>query len=145
MFSFVLMKVLESSPKRYDAGMNLISFGRVQKIKRHIVNNYVLEGEKVLDIGCGTATLSIMMAEKGAWVEGFDPAPQMLSIARDKIASAGLTDRIHLVEMGVAQMDTRFLDESFDKVVSTLVFSELSNDEQHYALRECKRILKKNS
>ena len=40
-------------------------------------------------------------------------------------------------------METIFQDESYDKIVSTLVFSELSGDEQIYALRESKRLLKK--
>ena len=85
-----------------------------------------------------------MMARNGARVDALDPDVRMLDIARQKVTSAGLTERIHLFQLGVAQMDTHFLDESYDKIVSTLVFSELSDDEQQYALKQCLRILKPN-
>jgi demethylmenaquinone methyltransferase/2-methoxy-6-polyprenyl-1,4-benzoquinol methylase len=39
-------------------------------------------------------------------------------------------------------LDTAFPDASFDAVVSTLVFSELSDDEIEYALAETERILR---
>jgi demethylmenaquinone methyltransferase/2-methoxy-6-polyprenyl-1,4-benzoquinol methylase len=43
--------------------------------------------------------------------------------------------------MGVSGMD-KFMENDFDLVMSTLVFSELSADEQTYALRHAYRILK---
>ena len=48
-----------------------------------------------------------------------------------------------LMMLGMAEMETTFQDESYDKIISTLVFSELSKDEQMYALQESKRLLKK--
>jgi ubiquinone/menaquinone biosynthesis C-methylase UbiE len=65
----------------------------------------------------------------------------MLAVARDKVLSAALGDRVELIEMGVSGMD-RFADTSFDVVISTLAFSELSVDEQAYALDHAHRILR---
>ncbi len=44
--------------------------------------------------------------------------------------------------LDVADMETAFRDKSYDRIVSNLVFSELSEDEQIYVLQESKRLLK---
>jgi demethylmenaquinone methyltransferase/2-methoxy-6-polyprenyl-1,4-benzoquinol methylase len=138
------MKILESTPQRYDWGINFFSLGRINTIKQRIADNYVEKGDRVLDIGCGTGSLAIMMAKKGAAVRGIDMSEQMLSIARESIKAMGLGNSINLTETSIAGLKKYFKDESLDKVVSTLVFSELSNDERLYVLEESKRILRKN-
>lgn len=142
MFSYIYMKILESAPKRYDLGISLLSLGRINKVKRKIAEDFIKDEDKVLDVGCGTGTLAVMMAERGATVEGFDISKDMLKVAKEKIRSRNLGNNIKLKELGVAEMNN-FPDESFDKVVSTLVFSELSNDEQRFALKESWRVLKR--
>jgi len=141
MSSFVYMKILESQPRRYDRGIALLSLGQADKVKRQLVADTVEPGSRVLDIGCGTATAGLLAARAGARVTGFDVSPAMLAVAREKITAASLTDAIDLIEMGVSGMD-RFDDGSFDVVISTLAFSELSDDEQGYALHHAFRILR---
>jgi len=140
--SYVFMKVLESSPQRYDAGINLLSLGQTGRVRRDIVKNYITAGDEVLEIGCGTGSLAIMCAERGTSVVGFDASHQMLEIARRKISERNLTDSIRLMEMAAIEIGSSFGDSAFDKIVSTLVFSELYRDEQKYVLREAHRILK---
>ncbi len=142
MVSYVFMKILESSPQRYDAGINLLSLGHINKIHQDIVENYITAGDEVLEIGCGTGTMAILCAEKGASVVGFDISYQMLAIARRKVSERNLTDKIQLREMAATEMDNNFGDGTFDKIVSTLVFSEFYPDEQKYVLREAYRILR---
>lgn len=142
MVSYVFMKILESSPQRYDAGINLLSLGHINKIHQDIVENYITAGDEVLEIGCGTGTMAILCAEKGASVVGFDISYQMLAIARRKVSERNLTDKIQLREMAATEMDNSFGDGTFDKIVSTLVFSEFYPDEQKYVLREAYRILR---
>ena len=137
------MKAFESAPQRYDWGLKLISLGHINKIKKHILDDFILPGDKVLDIGCGTGTLAVMMAAKGAIVDGFDISKSMLDVAHENVKSANLEPSVTLMILGMAEMETTFLDESYDKIISTLVFSELSKDEQTYALQESKRLLKK--
>ena len=43
-----------------------------------------LGATRVLDLGCGTGTLAIMLAERGLTVVGVDPAAAMLDVARSK-------------------------------------------------------------
>ena len=88
MGSFVYMKILESAPERYDRGSDLLSGGWVQKTKQRIVDEYVKEGDNVLEIGAGTGTLAILCAKKGANARGFDISEQMLEVAKKKIEKA---------------------------------------------------------
>jgi SAM-dependent methyltransferase len=47
-------------------------------------------GGRVLDIGCGTGSLSLLLAQAGYQVTGIDFAPAMVERARAKAAAAGL-------------------------------------------------------
>jgi len=142
MASYVFMKVLESSPRRYDVGIKMLSLGQSDRVKREIVKNYITVGDKVLEIGCGTGTLAILCAEKSASVIGFDLSSGMLDTARSKIQKRELTDRIELKQTGAVEMDKAFDDETFDKIVSTLFLSELYSDERKYVLGQAHRVLK---
>ena len=42
------------------------------------------EGERVLDLGCGTGTLTAQIARQGARVIGIDRSPEMIDSAREK-------------------------------------------------------------
>lgn len=46
---------------------------------------------RIADLGCGTGTLALLMAEAGYLVSGLDIAPRMVSLAREKLAAAGET------------------------------------------------------
>lgn len=138
--SYVYMKVLESAPQRYERGMRLLTLGRVDMLRRDIAAR-VGASHQVLDIGCGTGVLAVMLAHKGACVTGIDISPPMLCQAAQRVREEGLEERIGLREMGAVDLDTVFAGGMFDTVVSTLVFSELSDDEIEYTLAECWRIL----
>lgn len=142
MCSYVLMKLLESSEKRYDTGINLLTLGNERRVKGGIASRFISEGDRIFEIGVGTGTLAILCAERGARVTGIDVSKKMLELAKRKIGNAGVADKIDLKEMSVMEMDTHVPDGSFDKVLGTLVFSELSDDEQRFALRESHRVLK---
>lgn len=141
MCSYVYMKILESQPRRYDWGIAWLSFGQSDRIRRRLARQLVSAGSRVLDIGCGTGTLAVLAAQKGAHVVGFDTSPGMLRVARNKVTSAGLWGNVQLHEMGVAGMD-RFPEAAFDLVTATLVFSELSPDERAYVVAQAFRVLK---
>lgn len=139
--SYVYMKILESQPRRYDRGIALLSLGRAARMVTRLVEDNVRPGATVLDVGCGTGAAALLAARAGAQVVGFDLSGGMLAVARGKVETAGLAGRVELIEMGVSGMD-RFADESFDLVLSTLVFSELSHDERSYVLRHALRVLR---
>lgn len=57
-----------------------------------------LTGRTVLDIGCGSGPYVVEALKRGArFVTAVDPAPNMLSLTRDRVATAGFNGRCHLV------------------------------------------------
>lgn len=137
----VFMKWLETSPQTYDRGIQLLTLRRIQRVKEKIAEAYVHAGVRVLEIGCGTGTLTAMMAARGAEVTGIDASPVMLNEAERKVEQEGLEDRVTLKHMDAVLIGERFPPASFDLIVSTLVFSELSSYEQRYILAACKQLL----
>jgi ubiquinone/menaquinone biosynthesis C-methylase UbiE len=137
----VFMKWLETSPKDYDRGIQILTLGRLRRLKEKIVRDYVREGTRILEIGCGTGTLTASMARQGASVTAIDSSPTMLAEAQKKVAAGNLEERVTLKHLDAALIEERFPPASFDLVVSTLVFSELPPDEQRYVLEACVKLL----
>ena len=102
----------------------------------------ILPGQKVLDIACGSGWATMVAARsagENGHVTGIDIADKLLEVARQKAASSGLLN----IDYRVGDIhDLDFNDSSFDVVLSTLVFSELNEDERRYALKQSERILK---
>ena len=134
MSSFVWMKFLESAPERYDRGVELLSGGRITDVYEQIADYVASPGRRVLDVGCGTGGVSLACAARGAHVVAIDSNAGMLDIARAKPVPTGRGGDIEWVELGLAEIEDRFGEASFDAIVFCLVFSELSPDEQAYAL-----------
>ena len=133
--SFVYMKILESRPERYDVGMSLLTLGTLTKIKRQIAE-HTHSGNHVLDLGCGTGTLAQMCIERGAVVTGVDANSGMLAVAKKNSPSA------NFLNISLGNLDEHLGDESFDLILSTLAFSELTRAERIHALKQIKRILR---
>jgi len=134
------MRILESAPDRYDAGMRLLSFGKLDRAYDRLAT-HVSAGARVLDIGCGTGALALRAAGRGAQVKGIDVSARMLEIAARRAREAGLSNSVELEEMGVALLDGEAAG-SYDAVMSGLCFSELSDDEITYTLGQVRRILR---
>ena len=73
----------------------------------------VVSGSRVLDIGCGWASLAIRAAQRGAWVTAITIASQQALLAQRRIADAGVSDRVQ-----VALRDYRDQIGEFDAVLS---------------------------
>jgi SAM-dependent methyltransferase len=74
-------------------------------------------GEHVLDVGCGTGTDAIFLAEHGIRVTAIDVSPAMVAEAEQKVARTGMGNRVHLVVMDIKELCT-LPAESFDGVIS---------------------------
>jgi len=140
----VFMKWLETSPKDYDRGIQILTLGRLTSLKKTIAEDYISEGTRVLEIGCGTGMLTRMMADRGAQVMGIDSSPGMLAEAEKVNQSGILEERVVLELMDASQISDRFPAASFDLIVATLVFSEIPEGEQRLILEDCHKILATN-
>jgi ubiquinone/menaquinone biosynthesis C-methylase UbiE len=137
--TYVLMRILESAPRRYDLGMRLLTFGALGRAYDRLADR-VEAGRRAIDLGCGTGALTLRMARRGARVKAIDRSPEMLEVATQRAHELGLEDRITFAEIGVAELDGEPSD-GYDVVSSGLCFSELSDDELDYTLRQALRIL----
>ncbi len=142
--SYVYMKALEKKAERYDKGMKNLTLGRLLKINKYIVDNLINKKETILDIGMGTGTFAILCGKKGVIVTGIDNSEKMLEVAKKKIELEGLTKSIQVIKMPVIELDEKFSDKSFDKIIAILSFSEFYGEEQDFCLKQINRILKDN-
>ena len=140
MSTFILMKILESAPSRYDRGIYILTLGKLDKVYARLTSR-IKKGQTILDLGCGTGALTLRAAQKDAKVKGIDINAQMLEIAQKQVIKKNLLQNINLCGMGVAELETEKSD-SYDMVMSGLCFSELSEDELIFTLKEVKRLLK---
>lgn len=135
MSTLVYMKLLEQTPAKYDRGMRILSLGRLDALKQEIASAWVEPDQAVLEIGCGTGSLAALMTAKGARITGIDVAEPMLGVARKAVPNAEL---LHMTATEIERLGTG----RFDRIVSMMVFSELSEDELDYVLRASAELLK---
>ena len=100
----------------------------------------IRSGQRVLDLGCRTGTLTIMVkqAHPDSEVIGLDGDPQVLEIALQKAKQAG--SPITFDEGMAYQLP--YPDASFDRVLSSMVFHHLTNQDKERSLVEIYRVLK---
>jgi demethylmenaquinone methyltransferase/2-methoxy-6-polyprenyl-1,4-benzoquinol methylase len=125
---------------RYDA-MNLVMTAGCWRLWQRAFERRcgVGPGDRVLDVGCGTAELSILMAARnGARVTGVDLSQGMLAVGREKVRRRGLEDRIDLVPGNA--LDLPFADRSFDAVASAFVMRNVADLDR--ALAEMRRVVR---
>jgi len=94
----------------------------------------------VLDLGCGTATLTLMIkqAHPSARVTGIDGDDRILSIARAKVKAQSAAIQL---DKGLA-FELPYPDGHFDRVLSSLVMHHLSSSDKLRTFSEIHRVLK---
>lgn len=97
-------------------------------------------GHRVLEVGCGTGNLAILIKRlhPGAEVVGLDPDPKALARARRKAGREALS---MLLDRGFAE-DLPYPDASFNRVFSAFMFHHLGPDGKEQMLRETLRVLR---
>ena len=113
----------------------LASF-RVEAWQKLLREKMSADTHRVLDLGCGPAFFSIILAKMGLEVTGVDCAEGMLAQARQLIGLTGVS--VDLQQMDINHLD--FAAGSFDVIVSRNVTWTLSNPWQVY--EECQRLLR---
>jgi cyclopropane-fatty-acyl-phospholipid synthase len=86
---------------------------QARKIERILDEAKVGAGSRVLEIGTGWGELALRAARRGATVRSVTLSSEQQQLARERIAAAGFSDRVH-----VDLLDYRFADGQYDAVVS---------------------------
>ena len=122
---------------RYDLLNRLLSFGVDRSWRRRTVRALAPhDGQRLLDLCCGTGDLALALAATGAAVHGADFTAPMLGLARDKAEA-----RAHQVCWLRADAQALpYADASFDAV--TIAFGIRNVADPQRALAECRRLLR---
>jgi ubiquinone/menaquinone biosynthesis C-methylase UbiE len=121
----------------YDLIARLMGFSSVYP--RLIAQAELADGQRVLDIGCGTGNVIIRAKRStpGITAVGSDPDPLILARARRK-TSAMTQVRF---EQGYAQ-ELPYADGEFDRVLSSMMLHHLDDEAKPAAAHEVFRVLR---
>jgi len=126
-----------SHAKSYDHRQPLIKFVN----NKHIGFLSLKNGDKVLDVGCGTAeVIRKLYVTHGDTVSfhGIDPSDELIKIARSKF-----NKNIKNIKLQIGYADQLpYENNYFDWVISSLTFHHMSIDTKLSSLREMYRVLK---
>jgi len=112
-----------------------------ESLHRQLIDQAHLQsGQRILEIGCGTGSLTTLVKTLYPAVEvvGLDPDPKALDRARRK------AERLRVsidLDRGFSD-ELPYPDESYDRVLSALMFHHLNRDEKKRSLHEIRRVLK---
>lgn len=164
MSTLALMRWLEGTPDRYDAGMRAITFGRVAALHDAVAEAAVREpGARVLEVGCGTGAVTERLLARGGRVTALDQSAEMMEQARARVSarrtagggaraeprgeatpggrSASAENAAAVGGAGHVDWIERTASEidalpahAFDAVVFSLCLSEMSAEERGYVL-----------
>ena len=124
--------------------------GNIQaRIQSLLVDHFELAGAgKVLDIGCGSGAVTIMVAKKypDAHVTGIDnwggAWEYSKGVCERNAQIEGVSDRVAFQKASASALP--FDDESFDAVISNLTFHEVADTkDKGLLIKEALRVLKK--
>jgi ubiquinone/menaquinone biosynthesis C-methylase UbiE len=148
MSSLALMRWLEATPDRYDAGMRAITLGRVDALHDAVAAAAApAPGCEVLEVGCGTGAVTLRLLARGARVTALDQSAEMLEQARRRVAAwmdetqATPGSAPGWLERSAAEIDA-LPREAFDSVVLSLSLSEMSAEGRRYVLARARERLR---
>ncbi|MEA5512383.1 class I SAM-dependent methyltransferase [Crocosphaera sp. UHCC 0190] len=124
----------------YDIVTPLATPPNEQWIRHCLLNAIKIKPQKILDLGCGTGSNTIILKKRfpDALIVGLDLSPYMLIIAQDKAQQKKLA--IHW-QQGLAEA-TNFPSGSYDLVTISMVLHETPTKICQEILQESFRLLK---
>jgi 2-polyprenyl-3-methyl-5-hydroxy-6-metoxy-1,4-benzoquinol methylase len=84
---------------------------------RSLIEMTVTENDRVLDVGCGTGSATVVAAAKAQEVVGIDLSPDMIELAEEKV----LKKSIRNTSLHATSVEDYCPDKPFDKVISSFM------------------------
>lgn len=102
----------------YDILMNDVDYEKWVFYIEDIFKSLRFQPRKILDLACGTGTISVLLSKKGYSVTGADLSSQMLDIAKKKQRN----EEINFIQADMRRLN---LGETFDAIIS--IFDSINN------------------
>lgn len=138
-----LSRMFNAISSKYDKFNDIMSMGLARRWRRKaILELKDYDHSKILDIAAGTADIGIKAFEhiNPTHITGIDISEKMLEIGNEKIAAAGLSDKVTLKVEDVSRMS--FKDNTFDAAITS--FGIRNFDKLEQSMQEIHRVLKPN-
>ena len=114
LFELMLDPTLTYSCAIFESLDESLEEAQLRKLRRVCEKLELRPGDRVLEIGCGWGSFALVAAgEFGAHVTGLTLSAEQASLARERVAAAGLEGRVAILEE-----DYRVHRGSYDKVAS---------------------------
>jgi ubiquinone/menaquinone biosynthesis C-methylase UbiE len=98
--------------------LNLTAYDRINfYLHMHFLHNFIGQGKKVLDAGCGAGRFSIEIAKSGSSVTLLDISKEQLRIAKIKLEESNLLSKVDGIINGDLRDLSMFENNIFDTVV----------------------------
>jgi len=102
-----------------EAGNPILQWMR-NRVQRAALNVFS-RNARLLEVGCGTGTDALFLAQRGYRVVAMDPSADMLAVAAEKIAVAGFSGSVEFMQDKAERMDklnARYGAAGFDGIFS---------------------------
>lgn len=133
---------MEKMVDSYDAYMRNVTFGREQVLREMTVDlAQVKPGNSVLEIGCGTGTLTLAAKRRvgpAGEAFGIDQIPGMVAASQRKAAQAN--EKITFQAGSIDNIP--FPDNRFDAVLCSFMIFHMSEETRRKGIAEIQRVLK---
>lgn len=133
---------MEKAAPTYDQLMKRMTFGRERELRETTVNLAGVKlGDSVLEIGCGTGTLTLAAKRRAGpsgKVYGIDVIPLMIELSQQKAAQAGEEIIFQLANIN----EIPFPTNTFDVVMCSFMIFHMAEKTREKGMMEIYRVLK---
>ncbi len=89
--------------KIYDRALDILPYDKMADFLEKIFKNKAIQPKSLLDLGCGTGSLAIILAKAGYELTGLDLSVDMLTLAQEKSYEEDL--EIRFINQSMSELD----------------------------------------
>jgi demethylmenaquinone methyltransferase / 2-methoxy-6-polyprenyl-1,4-benzoquinol methylase len=134
------LELFSGLPRHYERVGAWLSFGQDPRWRRTMVEQLdASPADRVLDVATGTGLVARALVRRyGCSVVGLDQSPEMLAVARERLADKGVSAHVTLVQGEAERLP--FADDEFDHLTFTYLLRYV--DDPAATLRELARVVR---